>query len=73
MAQARTYGSRMTTTRTNPSPLDPRRPAAHVPRSFSQPRANEGLKDSQRHADRGRTAARHDALVVAWLRALGRT
>jgi hypothetical protein len=43
------------------------------PRSFTQPRENDRLVESQRAAARGRAAARHDALVTAWLRALGRT
>ena len=51
----------------------PRRPMSREPRSFAQPRENDQLTDSQRKAARGRAAARHDALIVAWLRALGRT
>jgi hypothetical protein len=60
----------------SPTPLPaagtPRRPA-HEPPSFKQPRENERLASSQRRAAHGRAAARHDALVTTWLRALART
>jgi hypothetical protein len=60
----------------SPTPLPTaraRRPDAHEPPSFKQPRENEQLADSQHRAAQGRAAARHDALVMTWLRALART
>jgi hypothetical protein len=72
-ARTRAYGSSMSNdTATRTPPASAHRPPPLEPRSFTQPRENDRLLESQRAAARGRAAARHDALVTAWLRALGR-
>jgi hypothetical protein len=72
-ARRRAYGSSMNNDTATRTPAA----AAHrllppEPRSFTQPRDNDRLLESQRAAAHGRAGARQDALVTAWLRALGR-